>query len=134
MTIADIQVLPVILSAIIYFVIGMLWYSPKAFGKRWMELTQTKCENCNKMCTAMAGAFIVGLVLSAVMAHFVNVSGATTALAGAQVGFLAWLGFVATLSFSCVLWEKKPLELYLIHVGCVLVSFLAISALLGAWH
>lgn len=128
------NILPVIVSAIIYFVIGAIWYSPKVFGKKWMELSNIKCEECKGMCQAYVGAFIIGLVISAVLAHFVHATHATTAFEGAKVGFFAWLGFGATIPFSAVLWERKPLNLYLIHTSCLLVAFLAIGALLAFWQ
>lgn len=132
---SDINFLAVIAAAILYFIIGMIWYSPQLFGTKWMEMTKINPEECKKgMKSAMAGAFVVGLVMAFVLAHFINVSNATTALDGAKVGFWAWLGFGATIPFSAVLWEKKPLNLYFIHTLCILVGLLAMGALLGAWR
>lgn len=133
---SDINFLAVLVAAILYFVIGMIWYSPQLFGKTWMELSRLNPDECKKnMCmTTLAGCFAVGLVMSFVVAHFVHVSNAITAMDGAKVGFWAWLGFGATIPFSGVLWEKKPLHLYLINSGCYLVILLLIGALLAVWR
>ena len=95
---AHMNLLPIIVSAILYFVIGWIWYSPKAFGKKWMELTQIKCEECKGgLAKCCLGAFVIGLIVSAVMSYFVGLSGATNMFEGAKIGFLAWLGFGAAI-------------------------------------
>jgi hypothetical protein len=129
------DLLPIIAAAIIYFVVGFIWYSPKVFGKKWMDLSGVKCEEgCKGMYCSFLGAFILAIVIAAVLNHFVHTEPALTALEGAKVGLIAWLGFGATLPFSAVLWEKRPLSLYFIYAGCLLVSLVLMGALLAVWH
>jgi hypothetical protein len=130
----DVNFLAVIVGAVLYFVIGMIWYSPQAFGKIWMQAHQVSEGEMKGCYKAMAGAFVIGLVLSYVMARFMNFAHIATFMEGAMLGFWAWLGFVLTTHFSGVLWEKKPINLYLLHMGCLFVTFLAIGGLLGAWR
>lgn len=134
MSVSDVNLLAVIVSGILYIVIGGLWYSPKVFGSKWMELSKIQPGACKDMGKCYVGAFVLGLIMSFVLALFVHAAQATTALEGAKVGFWAWLGFGATIPFSAVLWERKPLSLYLMHAGCLLVTLLIIGALLAVWH
>lgn len=133
MSYSDVNFLAVIVSGILYIVIGGLWYSPKVFGSKWMELSKIQPEECKDMGKCYLGCFVLGLIMSFVLALFVQAAHATTALEGAIVGFWAWLGFGATIPFSAVLWERKPIALYLMHTGCLLVTLLAIGVLLALW-
>ncbi|MCE5315759.1 MAG: DUF1761 domain-containing protein [Parachlamydia sp.] len=134
MSISDVNLLAVLVSGLLSIVIGGLWYSPKLFGSKWLELSNVNPEECKgRMGKCYLGAFILGLIMSFVLALFVKAAHAQTALDGAKVGFWAWLGFGATIPFSAVLWEKKPVALYLIHTGCLLVTLLVIGALLAVW-
>ena len=59
---------------------------------------------------------------------------AEAALAGAQTGFWLWLGFVVTTNLETVLFENRPLGLYLISNGYHLVGMLGMGALLAVWR
>src|SRR3989338_6056062 len=112
----EINYLAVLVSAVAGFVIGALWYSV-LFGKVWMRLSgmdKKKIEKERKkgMAKSYAAGFAVLVVMAFVLAHFVDMAEATTVLEGAQAGFWAWLGFVATVMLNKVLWEGKPFNLY----------------------
>jgi hypothetical protein len=48
------------------------------------------------------------------------------------VGFLAWIGFVATTQISEVIWGEAPFKLFLLETGCKLLILLAMGGILGA--
>ncbi len=132
----------VLVAAIVAFVIGGLWYSPMLFGNLYMKLagvTQKQINDMKKkggmagMWKSYLGMFIGTLVMSYVVAHFVQYVGATTISAGIQLGFWLWLGVAAPLQLSAVFWEKQPVKLYLVHTGHVLVSLSIIAAILAVW-
>jgi len=133
----DINYLAVLVSAAAGFVIGMLWYSV-LFGKAWMKLSgmdKKKIEKEKKkgMAKSYAAGFAVLVVMAFVLAHFVDMAEATTVLGGAQAGFWAWLGFVATVMLNKVLWEGKPFKLYLLDAAHYLVVLLAMGSILAVW-
>jgi hypothetical protein len=80
-----------------------------------------------------AWSFVGSLVTAFVLDQFVRWTGATTAAAGATIGFWAWLGFVATVTAASVLYERRPTALYLLNNGYQLASLLVMGAILGAW-
>ncbi len=119
-------------------IIGALWYSPFIFGKFWMKLSGFTEKKLNEMKSRGMGksyfiAFIGVLVMSYVLAHFVDYAEATNVLGGFQAGFWVWLGFIATTMMSPVLWEGKPVKLYLLNVLHYLVALLVMGAILAVW-
>jgi len=52
---------------------------------------------------------------------------------GAAVGFFNWLGFVAVATLGSVTFEKRPLQLYLINNGYLLLALLIMGAVLAVW-
>src|SRR3989344_4713354 len=104
----QINLMAVVLAAIASMVLGFVWYGP-LFGKQWMKLsgmTQKDMETAKKkgMEKMHAIAMMGSLVMAYVMTHFIQYVGAMTAELGAQLGFWLWLGFVATVQMSDVLW------------------------------
>jgi len=126
--------LAVIVAAVVKFAIGAVWYQP-LFGKRWRVLMKVP-ESA--MADGLAQAMIVGLVGDLVMAYilarFVAHYGDGGIGGGLLVGFMAWLGFVATLMAGQIYYEKKPAELIAINAGYQLVGLLVMGAILGVWR
>ncbi|MHA2343546.1 MAG: DUF1761 domain-containing protein [Candidatus Hodarchaeales archaeon] len=134
----DINYLAVFVSAIVYMVIGMLWYSKAVFGDVWIGLigfTEEEIEKAKKkgMGATMAVAFSAALVMSYVLAHFIDYTQAKSILEGVQTGFIIWLGFVATILISTVLWENRPVKLFLINVSYYLVALPGMGGMLAVW-
>lgn len=132
---AEINYLAVLIGAVISMVLGSIWYAPSVFGNGWMAAVGKKASDVNKSKVGPMYALtvIIALILSYVMAHFVDYVGATDWMEGAQTGFWAWLGFVATSYGVTLLFEGKPFKLFAINAGYHLVEFVLIGALLAHW-
>ena len=76
---------------------------------------------------------VASLLMAYVLLLFVNYTGATTALEGAQAGFWAWLGFIAPTQLAMVLWEGKSWSLYFLNVAYYLVSLVVMGIILAVW-
>ncbi|HME87433.1 MAG TPA: DUF1761 domain-containing protein [Candidatus Nanoarchaeia archaeon] len=122
--------------AAIVFAIGWLWYSPVLFGNMWLKITKMKKPSKNAM-KGMWKYMLTGYISTAVMVFitnlFVNSLYVTTFAAGAQLGAVAWLGFVATEQLSMVLWDRKPVKLYLINTAHNLVAMAVAGGILAIW-
>ena len=132
------SLLAVLVSAIVGMVIGALWYSPILFGKVWMNLsgfTDKKMQEMKKkgMAVPYILNFIFILILSYVLALFINASQAVTIMQGAIVGFFVWIGFMATLMLNSVLWEGKPVKLYILNIAYHLITVIIMSIILTVW-
>jgi len=127
--------LAIIVAAVVKFLIGWGWYSPMAFGKQWQELSKMTPEQVQAgMMPALVAEAIADLVMAYVLARFVGHYGATDLIGGAFVGFMAWLGFIATTMGVAIFYERKPQQLVAINAGYVLVSLVIMGAILGVWH
>lgn len=127
----------VVVAAVVNMVLGFLWYSPMLFAKQWMELSgisakdmEAKKSGMNKTYVLM---FVGALVTMYVLSMFVHFTGANTYMTGAKTGFWAWLGFVAPMMLSGMLFEGQPFKLYAIKTGYHLVSLLVAGAILATW-
>lgn len=129
--------LAVAASALAYWMLGALWYT--AFANPFIALMRWKPEDLARIESQGAGveigvALVASLVTAYVLAQFVKLTGAEDAWRGAQVGLLAWLGFAVTTNLGTVLFEFRPLGLYLINNGYHLVGMLGMGALLAVWR
>ena len=124
-------------SAVLYWVLGGLWYSPLLFGGKFIELMRWSPEQVARVQAEGAGAqlalaFVGSLVAAYVLAHVVRYMSAENAADGAKAGLWLWLGFIVTSNLNTVFFEFRPVGLYLINIGYHLVAFLSMGALLAA--
>jgi hypothetical protein len=129
----------VIASAVAYWVLGALWYSPLLFSRPFIALKgwtpeQLAAIQSQSHAGEIGLAFLTSLLLAYVLAHFVKFTGAETVRSGALTAFWLWLGFVVTTNLETVIFEQRPLGLYLINNGYHLVGMLGMGALLAVWR
>ncbi len=123
-------------AAVAHFIVGMLWYSPVLFGNQWMKasgITKKEIDKAKKkgMAIPMVIAAISALVMAFVLSKVMYMTGSKDPMSGVMIGFLAWVGFIATTSLNSVLWENKNMQYYTINNGYSLVSLLVMGAILG---
>lgn len=127
--------LAILVSAVIWWLIGALWYSPVLFGNAWMEITGITGEMAAGMSPLLIYAMplIAYLIACYVLAHSVVYAKATNAGTGALVGFWNWLGFVGAIMFVNVGFQNKPITLWFIDAGYDLVGLLIAGIILAVW-
>ncbi len=119
-----VNILGIIICAIFSIILGSIWYGP-LFGKQWMKLS--KIKKPSKITSAikkmMIRSYSITLISSIITATIISVLLANASLIPAMITiFLIWLGFLATSMIGIVLWEGKPVKLYLLNVFYYLVS------------
>lgn len=124
--------LVVFIAAIINMVIGYFWYSKWLFAKAYSKLSKHADKDAKPCAKTMVLGFIASLVIAYFLSFFEAFLGVTTVTDGMFVGFLLWLGFVATTQVSSVIWNKRPFKLFMINSGFKLVSYLVMSGIIGA--
>jgi hypothetical protein len=97
-----------------------------------MKVSKTNEKDMRHDLKAFAIGFVVSFVIVFSLFIFESALHVTSVTDGMVVGFLFWLGFVATTQMSSYIWCKKPIQLFLIDTGYKLLSFLVISGLMGA--
>lgn len=124
----------IVVAAIAQFIIGWIWYGP-LFGKTWMSMMGMSQQSMSRegMGKTMILSFVGSLVTAAVLSMLVGWMGAKTLNAGIAAGFWAWLGFVATVTLSAVLYAKMSWNLYILNNAYYLVSLAVMGAILAKW-
>lgn len=128
-----------LLAGVASMVVGFLWYSPSLFGKQWMALngyTEKSMEAAKKdMNKTYTISFVASLVMAYVLSHVMTMSinffhydALSTGLISA---FWMWLGFVAPVQLTDVLFGSKNSKLYAINTGYQLASLIAMGVVLG---
>ena len=77
-------------------------------------------------------AAVAALLTCVVLAEFMNVTGTRSAVAGALLGLLAWLGFVFAPTANHNTFEGRSKLLFAINQGHDLVALLVASGIIGA--
>ncbi len=135
MDLSAINFLAVFVAAISMFLIGAVWYSKFLFGKAWMKANNFN-EDFNKegnVGRTFGLAFIFSFIMALNLAFFLA-DKSTTLAWGIIAGALAGIGWVS-LGFALIaLFEKKSWKYILINGGYLIISFLAMGAILGAWR
>ena len=127
------NILAIVGVTVLHFVIGMLWYSPLVFGKLWMRSLGKTKKDMKKSGPAMIIHVVASLILVAVLAYFVSLGQATTAVDGATIGFWIWLGFIATTSLATYMFENRNMNLYYIYMFYQLIALVFGGAILAVW-
>ncbi|HXO21734.1 MAG TPA: DUF1761 domain-containing protein [Thermoanaerobaculia bacterium] len=139
MQLPQVNYLAVLVSAVVIFFLGGLWYSKALFAKKWMALMgkteeEIKAAGAPPMGLMLLQGFISGLLvawtLAVILNHFANL----TALRGALVGGLCWLGFAGATSYSTALFSMQKKQLWVINTGFNLVSFVIAGVILACWR
>lgn len=127
--------LAVIGAVVIKQVLAALWYSPVLFIQRWFALTGvTEADMKAGFAKSIAIDLAGSLVMAIVLAHAIAATGATTAMQGAVVGVLGWLGFIIVATLPSVTFERRPFALFIINNSLLLVATTLMGALLGGWR
>ncbi len=129
-----INFLAVLVAAIASYVIATVWYAV-VFAKVWKKLTGITDMKPSPMNIVLS--FIGSLVVSFVLFHLITFSNyylGTSGIAGGLMGgFHGWLGFVAPVTLTTKLYEKKPWGLLLLDNGFWLISLLVMGSILSMW-
>jgi hypothetical protein len=127
--------LAILVCAVIWWIVGAIWYSPALFGSAWMQATGMTGEMAGQMSPLRVYAMplVAYLVACYVLAHAVAYADARTAATGAMVGFWNWLGFIAAIMFVTVGFQNKPMTLWFIDAGYDLVGMLISGILIAVW-
>ena len=134
----DINYWAILVASIVSMAIGFLWYSPLLFGNAWLKVSGINTKEIEKqkekgMGKKFFASFVSTLIMTYVLALFLKYMGVTLISEGLFIGFLIWLGFTATISLGPVLWQGKPVKIFLINTSHELVCLLVMSLILTLW-
>ena len=132
----------ILAAAVAAMLVGSIWYAKPVFGKTWMALVNMTPDKAKKgQAMAMIGMAIGALITAYILAHFVAIaigspffSETSDLMQGIYTAFWAWLGFGFAQMISGPLFAKSSWTLFLINTGNMLVTLIAMGAIIGAWR
>ncbi|MBV9102473.1 MAG: DUF1761 domain-containing protein [Candidatus Eremiobacteraeota bacterium] len=123
--------LAVWVAAIAYWIFGSIWYG-FIFGGAWLSLIGKTVPSATV--TTYIVSFILGLILA--YATAVALSRRPEDLTVQQgISFALFMGIAlyATQTLNQALYESRPIALWLIDAGYVVIGFAIIGAIVGGW-
>lgn len=133
----DINWIAVIVAGLVTFALGALWYAV-LFGKAWVKYHLIPEQRARQMGKQPDKTFPVMIASNLVTALFIALLCANletgSALAGAGVGLMVWLGVAAPLGLIDNAAQEKPLGAFIIDGGYQLTYLLLMGAIIGAWR
>lgn len=127
--------LAVFVSAIVFFVLGWIWYD-FVFGRLWMSLSQhVATTSASNMIPQFAGSFILGWVLAYVIAiALADTSNPNPTRHGVEFAVFMGLGIFGTMLGVEYIYEGRTFTLWAINTGYVVVGMAIMGAMVGAWQ
>ena len=136
----NLNLLAVLVAALSTMVVGFLWYSPILFAKPWMREMgydpneKAKVQEMQKSAgPAYFTSLLASVVTAFILALFLHEMHVQSVTLGLLIAFHVWLGFVATVQLTGVLFMKQSVKLFAINTGYQLVCYLAMGAILSTW-
>lgn len=131
----SINYIAVLVAGVINMVVGGLWYSPALFGNAWMRMVNITEEGAKKgAAKAYSLMFIIALISTFALAHFVDYTQAVSFVDGMKTALWLWVGFVGAVMITDVIFAKRPFKLFLITSGYQLVVMLINGGILAIWQ
>ncbi len=135
----DVNFIAVIIAAVVSMIIGFVWYMPGFLGNPWMKEMGYTPESIKKAQKKMGpmyalsfvGAIVMAYVLTHVMVFSENYFGLPRLQTGLTTAFWMWLGFVAPVQMTDVIFGGRSGKLFFINTGYQLVSLVAMGIVLG---
>ena len=126
--------LAIIVSTLVFFGLGGIWYSPLLFGTIWMKETGITKETARmaNMPKILALSAVFSFVMALNLALFMNSPG-IGASQGAMYGFFTGFGWIAMSVFITGQYESRSTRYMLIHAGYYIVGLTVTGLILGAW-
>ena len=131
---AGINWLAVVVSTVVAFALGGLWYSKALCGSAWLEevgLTEEAINDAN-MAKTFGGTFVLQFLAVTVLAALIGTDSSWQS--GLYSGLLISVFWIATAYGITYLFEQRSMRLFLINAGYNIVLFAIVGTIIGAWH
>jgi hypothetical protein len=129
-------ILAIILAAAANMMIGMVWYSPLLFGNTWMKLMGLTIERIKQQSAQMNKTYMISFVgaifEAAILRLLIGYLPFTDVFRGMLLGFWLWLGMIAPVQLTEVLFGNKPVKLFFLNTGYQLVAILVMGGIIAA--
>jgi len=124
----------VVVSAVVYWILGALWYG-LLFAKPYVALEHVTEEQMKAAPTVWpyVVTFALNLLIAFALAQICIWRNANTPSRGAAVGILLWIGFLGPVTFTTYMYEMRPMALFAINQFYSLVGLFLMGLIIGGW-
>lgn len=131
--------LAVIAGAVIYFVIGAVWFAPPLFGRPWMaaigwDESRTRPE-MNPL--SYAGPAVFYLIAAIATGLLAAATGTDTLVEGITLGLIVGVGYALTVTATDAVFDPnkpRPWTWFAISGAYHVVSLLIVAVLVALWR
>lgn len=124
----------VAIAAVMQFVIGFVWYSPLLFGTIWAKIEKVKMPKGSKLWQKLAVDFASICVQTYALAYIIDRFAAFDYICAIKISSLLAIAFVGVVHLGAVVWQNKPVQLFLIHVGYAVVALSSAACFFAYMH
>lgn len=121
--------LSIVITAVVGFVVGFVWWGP-LFGKKWAKLMSMSEKDMRKAKEkGLAKPMVIMAVTNLIMAYVLAVLLLVTGMSALSLACHVWFGFVASIMVGSVLWENRSWNLFWLNsIGwLVTISVMALT-------
>lgn len=113
----------VVVATIAAMLIGSVWYSPLLFVKPWLRaIGKSESQMKGSMSQAMILGTIVTLIGNVAIAIVLSYVDPISMQEALTFTLVAWVAFIVPLASYSFIYEQKPLSLFFINAGHLLVA------------
>ena len=130
---ADINWLAALVSTVVAFACGAVWYSRALFGEKWMSEVGLSDESVNSanMGKIFGTTFVLQFVAASALSLLIGRD--STWLIGLHTGATVGVLWIATAYAVTYLFEQRTVRLWLINAGYYVLLYAVMGTILGAW-
>ena len=124
----------VAVAALVFFVLGALWYAPAVFGRAWMDAVGAGVGQQTAFNPLLYVATYVAWFVVALAMEFVGLlAGVDTVGEGAGLGLLFGIGVMLPVEVVGSIYEKRSAKAQTIGASYNLVGFVLMGLIIGLW-
>jgi hypothetical protein len=132
LTLADIDLVAVLVAALAYTALGFVWYHPKVFGTKWAELVGRSPEEMGKGAGPAYGVATVGAIVAALALDvLVIIHNQPHWVDGLGIGALVGVGFLVPVLATQSVFGGRPMGLYFLDVTYHILGFMLMGVILA---
>ena len=128
-----INIFAIIVIAVIYWILGALWYSKILFGNLWMKSIGKTEDELEMKASSFIGSAIISFMIPLFLAILLELIGTINLVNAILVALIIWIGFDVTIGLYDVLYLDKNIKTYLVDSLYHLAGFLIAGIILGLW-
>lgn len=137
-SIPAVNIWAVLLATLSSMIVGAIWYTPRAFGDRWMSLAGVDPEEAQQSgATPIVVTTIVSFITAYVLAILANIThtfygGSFLANTG-LIAVVAWAGFTAARFITHDAFEGRPTALTTLNIAHELATVVVMALIIGTF-